>query len=1035
MEGSPDENGHRIVFAEKAVLRSDSKGLETGKEHNVIADVVISEAQIERLVVIYSTIIRQQLVPSVSIELHLLARLISVPDEAPKASAPKKTGNVFAPVFQSGHSCRNFASRVLVQIRCILLNLGHEVIKPLLVFPPLLNLLPNLVADLRSVVDTGNRELTFETDRTTMVGNTNTAILTLPFDQDRDSRHNYKTREQSALFKNREESRDAFLFQLRAFQDVRGRVLDHGQAERSFVEIRIASREMMLALVPGNVLWFSELFCDLLLQIGLVPEETDKDILKHITDKEKLQKLHRRFTSKGGQKNKSSQKLVLDQKSKSSAPLSPDQPETFFPGHQEFFLLFLQSVDSYSFGIQLCRRLVGMITKMAKNDDVKGLERRLLKLQLLSKFLGFLVFSPNWNIMSHEGPGNDDRIIATSSDDAIFHLNSTHPVLPLRQYIEDGWRNKRLVTTLPWVVDFLRMARWDNISKVSFYYQDVFGLLRSIHRRIGQVDGGHSFFNTNMVFLSLQLETLFADVVGLGKASFLPVFVLPEHQSTSVQDQVGGKKLDMLPLWFSKTYLFTVCSHVEEFLALIADLTHCRVKPSGGASKKMRPYAVSNGSSMVSSEKHNESSALEFPNLPILSPPRARQKRKTQIQGKLVDAFFHQHRELQELAEFVVDRSVKNASLIVAHRCSTIVDDTVLSLASSSSRSHAIIPLESYRQILHDGEKEIEAAASVLLRQESERLIRESMKVLAPPRTVSEVLDVASSLAISHSSRLCDIVVVSIVKAEIKKSIESYKRNERKRECDYKTTPTYKPSTKQAEDVYDCLNNAAGALKKCTGTVPNLCEQRKVAMVQICTEGKKLSSLIESVGFDLESVGDDFTVAAYEFDSCAVAFLRRCFSDPRNSSEVCMSITLDIMRISLNLTKLDSLRCWLSGVGPTLCQSQHIATLIQWASGNYHGPRTSLNKRNVEALTRCTPNEKEISRLLVRMAESNLINIALLERSLISALHNPENVWFVAHLCVHSLNPDQCNGNDWSGGNKLQMLRLQKELSRMKENT
>jgi len=48
----------------------------------------------------------------------------------------------------------------------------------------------------------------------------------------------------------------------------------------------------METLLECNILWFVEFFVDLLLQIGLVPlEETDKDILSSVADRDRLQKL------------------------------------------------------------------------------------------------------------------------------------------------------------------------------------------------------------------------------------------------------------------------------------------------------------------------------------------------------------------------------------------------------------------------------------------------------------------------------------------------------------------------------------------------------------------------------------------------------------------------------------------------------------------------------------------------------------------------------------------------------------------------
>ena len=83
---------------------------------------------------------------------------------------------------------------------------------------------------------------------------------------------------------------DTFLFQLRAFQQMRGTVLNPTQVQRSLDGIQQALRQMMSNLLSSNIPWFAELFTDLLLQIGLVPmQELDADILKNVTDKDRLQ--------------------------------------------------------------------------------------------------------------------------------------------------------------------------------------------------------------------------------------------------------------------------------------------------------------------------------------------------------------------------------------------------------------------------------------------------------------------------------------------------------------------------------------------------------------------------------------------------------------------------------------------------------------------------------------------------------------------------------------------------------------------------
>jgi len=83
---------------------------------------------------------------------------------------------------------------------------------------------------------------------------------------------------------------DSFLYQLRSFQKLKSSLLDPHQMDHFMQESRIASKDLIQCLFPSNVSWFAEFFCDLLLQIGLVPmQETDADILSHVSDQDKLQ--------------------------------------------------------------------------------------------------------------------------------------------------------------------------------------------------------------------------------------------------------------------------------------------------------------------------------------------------------------------------------------------------------------------------------------------------------------------------------------------------------------------------------------------------------------------------------------------------------------------------------------------------------------------------------------------------------------------------------------------------------------------------
>lgn len=249
---------------------------------------------VERLVKIYSTIMKHQLAPCLLLELHLLVRLLTTHDNPHKISASRMnlpSSNVaFIQIFSSAKSCQQFAAKTLSELEFLLVNLGHETMKMFVSLPALKKNCQNLWNSLDDAIQAGNTSLMFEVDQKALGANTNTPHLTLPFDQLRDSRHNYKTVDLNRLFKEREELRDAFLYQLRAFQDVRGRLVDNEQAGKIINSIKRESKEILSYVSTNNLSWFVNFFCDLLLQVGLVPiGETDSEVVRQIVDQKRLQ--------------------------------------------------------------------------------------------------------------------------------------------------------------------------------------------------------------------------------------------------------------------------------------------------------------------------------------------------------------------------------------------------------------------------------------------------------------------------------------------------------------------------------------------------------------------------------------------------------------------------------------------------------------------------------------------------------------------------------------------------------------------------
>ena len=242
-------------------------------------------------------------------------------------------------------------------------------------------------------------------------------------------------------------------------------------------------------------------------------------------------KLHSRFTSKVAQKNKSSKALTLH------ATSSGPAPDEFFTEHQEFFYLFISSVDSYGFCTHLRRRLIHLLLKLSSAQEDRGLERRISEMRMLSKFLGLLVFSPNWNV---------------SARDLVEETVTQHftPIIPINNIIKDAYKEGTLIPCIPWVLDFLRMMSWDPISKQIPYYKETFCILRCIQRQVaGQIFGGHILLGTNLLSMMLYLEAFFVDVIGLVEVEHFDNYKLPKMV-------VGGhKSLNFLSFRFNSKFV------------------------------------------------------------------------------------------------------------------------------------------------------------------------------------------------------------------------------------------------------------------------------------------------------------------------------------------------------------------------------------------------------------------------------------------------------------------------------------------------
>jgi hypothetical protein len=309
-------------------------------------DEIATLPRLQNLIDTYCTLIRSSLVPSTALELHLLIRLLTLTTQDTETCSGESE---LSEILCSTSRCLYFSCQALRQLAYILRGIGMPLLPELVRCRPFYSQLPELAQEFELLME---EQAARGLSKSALPVGNQTALLTLPFNQQRDSRHNYKSREDQALYKNREESRDAFLYQLRAFLSVRGKLVDAAQADKAIRKIKMSSRVVVDDVTDVNMSWFAGFFCDLLLQIGFVPlQETDKDLL-NIADKDKLQKLHKRFSSKVSQTNKSSKKVVADPKRDTKAASPVEDAQQYFTGHQEVRLKPVYSITD-----SICLRL------------------------------------------------------------------------------------------------------------------------------------------------------------------------------------------------------------------------------------------------------------------------------------------------------------------------------------------------------------------------------------------------------------------------------------------------------------------------------------------------------------------------------------------------------------------------------------------------------------------------------------------------------------------------------------------------------
>ncbi|CAB1106654.1 unnamed protein product [Ectocarpus sp. CCAP 1310/34] len=398
----------------------------------------------------------------------------------------------------------------------------------------------------------------------------------------------------------------------------------------------------------------------------------------------------------------------------------------WFPGNQEFFYHVLLVLDSYTFNSHLKAELVARIAGLyqqlhtfkgrgkgvgnvdergaasdtsnpAVNKGVRGFTGTMVKLKVLAKFLGLLTFSPNWGISALDSASSrHEPPLASTNDQA----QMTGCPLPLEAYLDHAWSTAGLMGAVPWMADFLRMMKWDEISAQANSYRRILGTLAKLHAQpFMQPD--HPAFTESLLAVSCEVESLFQDLgsdLGVhGYRLFPPEtttvidFDAPRNcgnQYTKLRDKQYAK-LGLKPapgsldgeVVLSRRLIQHCCPYLEDVLTLTRNLGRGWKQGFvvGGnttplrAGQSPRTFGVSGISprSRRVIKPHSLKPIRALSSLPEQihrgrsdeNAGTARENAHTEsARLRLVEAFFHSlPGELQASADFVVSRSVQNA--------------------------------------------------------------------------------------------------------------------------------------------------------------------------------------------------------------------------------------------------------------------------------------------------------------------------------------------------------------------------------------
>ncbi|KAK1941103.1 Codanin-1 [Phytophthora citrophthora] len=753
---------------------------------------------------LYGFLIKERFVKNTCTELQVLISLLyradckscsqddSQPESSGKTSAESPCAAISELCWRS--HCLEFAETVFNEIESVVTHLGTE----------LLELVKHSLRDAEGICQDMLERLDYESRRREELRVAESARIgcqlpvemkasavrdfTTPFNEETDSRLHFRTSTESLLYTNREKVRDGFLSLLRKFQQKQHSLVGIENAGVAAAAI-VAARGLLAEVSLENRWWFAKFFVQELVQVGSNPfGESDKDlVLKIMKDKpDRLLKLHRRFSSqkpsnkapqshnsgsnngnrvngKGNnnsvRKNRQPVKTSNEDDATKKFTATLDRMKAYFTDNQLFFFHFLHSCDSYEFSElvkhQLERQFYAIRDPISPSSDArKDFTEVVLRLKVVAKFLGYLRFSPQWQVTSSiRGLSAHNAVFKAVEREGISTLEvARDSSLDVMQLLEASILNSSISKCIPWLCDYLSMLSLDRLSMGTTYFKQLVTLLELLYRSPRL----NSLGETGL-YIAMQIERIFRVLRLEGGCDYQSTDLLP---SVEIRETLAGEHVatgeDQLPFLYSQVFVQSCVSELDDlrgFLQTRAQPTPRRKLSIGSSGlvvagqpvtpiRKLRPLQV-----VIEDDRGVESApSLAVPQdsspgvkvstaSPFNFPPVQEEN------DKLSEAVFKVHPKLKAVVEFVVGTVTTDVcEHVIAHIVSPRADllvgrcasDCGLTSASPLSQDAAFAARASF-QVLLTSKTHHEANSTVMVAlQEALQLGEERVSVAVP---------------------------------------------------------------------------------------------------------------------------------------------------------------------------------------------------------------------------------------------------------------------------------------------------------------